>query len=293
VIEEYLKYLDVKGYAKATIHTIRKTLGLFSSFIDYDVINVTPDAIDQYLAFNQDRHLNNSTIVGRIRIISRFFKYLKQEGHIILDPTIHVELRYEKSILHDIPSHAQVEKLLLLPDIETLTGKRDKAILELMYSSGLRRQELVNLDIYDLNLKKKELFVREGKGGRDRVTPIGREAITWLDKYINIVRPRYTKDPNQKALFLSVRGGRLSPSSVFDILERYYKSKKIDIKISPHKLRHACAIGMLKNNADIRMIQRLLGHRRLTSTQVYTTVTINDLKHVHDKYHPRRAMRLE
>jgi len=251
MIDEYIQYLMRKGYVESTRKAVRGELKRLYGYTKSG-IHSTTEQITAYYNDMKNRGLTN-----------RHTKYI---------------------FPHKIPSHNQIETLLSLPDTETLIGKRNRAILELLYSSGIRRKELGQLDIYDVDIKRRQMFIREGKGGRDRMVPIGEHAAIWLKKYIDIVRIRYLKDVREKALFLTVRGQRISLYSVFDVLQRYYKNPKVGIKISPHKLRHACAVEMLRNGADIRIIQELLGHRRLTTTQIYTQVSPEDLKVMHERY---------
>jgi len=290
MIDEYIQYLMRKGYVESTRKAVRGELKRLYGYTKSG-IHSTTEQITAYYNDMKNRGLTNRTIVGKMWRIKRYFRYLKDEGYILIDPAARIELIHTKYIFpHKIPSHNQIETLLSLPDTETLIGKRNRAILELLYSSGIRRKELGQLDIYDVDIKRRQMFIREGKGGRDRMVPIGEHAAIWLKKYIDIVRIRYLKDVREKALFLTVRGQRISLYSVFDVLQRYYKNPKVGIKISPHKLRHACAVEMLRNGADIRIIQELLGHRRLTTTQIYTQVSPEDLKVMHERYHPRRRM---
>ena len=291
MIQEYLVYLAMKGCTEGTRIGMNKTLNALYCYTNAGM-NTTEDQIMKYSIWLKRKGLKKSTINLRMHRIKGYFKYLKKEGHILFDPAEDIKVERIKNLPQNIPSHEQIEMLMIQPDTETLIGKRDRAILELLYTSAIRKREVTNLDIYDVNLKKKEIFIREGKGRRDRVVPIGEEAIKWLNKYIEIVRKRYIKDPEEKALFISgLTGRRLKHASIYDVIERYRDKIKDGQRLSPHRIRHACAIGMLRNGANIRIIQKMLGHKRLDTTQIYTKLNIEDLKTAHHKYHPRDKMK--
>jgi site-specific recombinase XerD len=294
MIQKYLGYLAMRGCTEKTLESVEKEL---YRLMDYtkNLLEAKTEEIQQYHTALIDRKLKKTTISGRINRIKGFYKYLKREGKIIYDPAESIILPPRKKELpKHIPNHSQIERLLSQPDTESLIGKRDKAILELLYTTGMRKQEVVNLDIYDIDLKAKQVFIREGKGKKDRVVPIGSEAIKWLEKYIEIVRPRYTKDPNEKALFISkLTAKRIKKASIYDIIERYRDNIKDGKYLSPHRIRHACAVEMLRNGANIRVIQKLLGHKRLSTTQIYTQLSPEDMKQIHNKYHPRNKMKIE
>ncbi len=183
----------------------------------------------------------------------------------------------------------EVEKLLQQPDTNTPYGLRDRAILELFYSAGLRRTELCNLQISDLSLSRKTLFVREGKGGKDRLLPVGERAITWLSQYLNEVRHQLLLSVTEATLFLNDYGEPFRDSKLGDKVKRYMQNAGIHAPGSCHLLRHAMATHMLENGAELRFIQAMLGHADFRATQVYTHVSIRKLQEIHSVTHPTSA----
>jgi len=180
-----------------------------------------------------------------------------------------------------------VKKVLHAPDTKTVLGYRNGTILEVHYSTGIRKEELNNLLLIDVDYEYGIIRLNQGKGKKDRVVPQGRIACRYLENYITAVRPSLIKDPYNNYLFLSLRGNRLSKNMVWEIVKSYAKKAASKKNISPHTFRHTCATLMLRNRANIRHIQDLLGHTSLDSTQVYASVSIVDLKEVHARCHPR------
>jgi len=163
----------------------------------------------------------------------------------------------------------------------------DRAIIEVFYSTGIRRNELINLEISDVDYHEGFVRINSGKGNKDRVVPIGKIACRYIENYVKGVRPMLVKDPRDNHLFLTINGTKISENRVWQLVKTYSRKTKIKKNITTHTFRHTCATLMLKNKANIRHIQELLGHSSLDSTQVYTSVTITDLKEVHSKCHPR------
>ena len=180
----------------------------------------------------------------------------------------------------------EVEKILAQPNTEDLFGIRDRAMIEVLYSTGIRREELCNVQIYDVDATKGTLVVRQGKGKQDRVVPIGARALEWVDKYITEVRPAVVADPDHGYLFVAPRGGKLRVRVLGETVHGYIKKAGIKKKGSCHLFRHAMATHMLENGAEIRALQQMLGHKQIVSTQRYTNVTIMKLKEIHAATHP-------
>jgi integrase/recombinase XerD len=294
MIDAYIQSLARRGCQNKTIYGVRLFLREFRGHTNKEVHNTRED-IESYRAYLGTKKISPRTIRDKMWTVKRYFRYLKDEGHILADPARDIDIgRHAKDLPRNIPSHSTLMSLLDQPDTETLKGKRDKAILELLYSTGIRRAELLNLDMYDIDLKGRELFIREGKGKKDRVVPIGAQAAKWLEIYVSITRKRYLRNRRENALFLTANTGeRVKRYTLEDILHDYRTRVKHGGAITSHKIRHACAIGMLRNNADITMIQKLLGHKRLSTTQIYTKLSPEDLKHAYKRYHPREKMKLD
>jgi integrase/recombinase XerD len=186
----------------------------------------------------------------------------------------------------DTLTMSQVEQLLAVPNVETLVGLRDRALLELLWATGLRRAEAAKLSVYDVGFEKGTVFVREGKGKKDRVVPLPQRTAEWLERYLRDVRPRLASLEDEGAFFLSEAGGRLSPGTVTQLVRALLRKSGFQGRGSSHLLRHACATQMLEGGADVRFVQELLGHASLETTQVYTRVTISKLKEVYEACHP-------
>lgn len=228
--------------------------------------------------------------VSRMLVSLRsFHRFLVREGYLDVDPTAKVGTpKQPRSIPKPIPIE-DVEKILGLPDDRPL-GRRDRAILETLYGAGLRISELIGLDVDDLDLAGGDLLVRSGKGSKDRRIPIGRQACAALSTYLSGIRPELVKrstSTTSGALFLNARGGRLTRQGCWKLLKRYAERAELGEKVSPHTLRHSFATHMLDAGADIRVVQELLGHASLATTQVYTLVSDQRLREVYLASHPR------
>jgi integrase/recombinase XerD len=187
----------------------------------------------------------------------------------------------------NILTQQEIIHLLQLPNLNTPIGIRDKAILELLYSSGIRRTELVNLDLYDANLRDQTLHIRQPKNKRDRIIPFGDKAAESIEKYLLSSRPKLTQSHNEKSLFLTQYGRQIKRHSLNYIIKLYSDKMKLDRRITPHCIRHTFATHLLQNGANLATIQRLLGHTRLKTTQIYTRISPEDLRQTIKQYHPR------
>jgi len=220
--------------------------------------------------------------------VKRFFKWLCRQRLLEANPASELELpKRGKSLPKDTLSIPEVESVLSVPDITNPLGLRDRAMLETFYSSGIRRSELARLILGDLNMDNGTLFIRQGKGGNDRVVPIGNRALVWIRKYLDEVRPILLDSPGQQGLFLSGFGSPFRPDTLSRLVVGYLRKADIGRKKGGcHLLRHACATHMLEGGADIRYIQHLLGHANLDTTAIYTQVSIRKLKAIHAGTHP-------
>jgi integrase/recombinase XerD len=226
-----------------------------------------------------------STQRTRLGVLKDFFRWLTKQNVILHNPASELELpRMEKRLPTAALTLTQVEALLAVPNVADPLGVRDRAMLELFYSCGLRRAELCRLELTDLNTERRTLTIRRGKGKKDRVVPVGARAVAWLERYLKEVRPRLSLDTRTPAFFLTGYGDAFNP----DVLSRMTADwmKAAGLKGSCHLLRHTCATHMLEGGADIRYIQQLLGHEKLETTAIYTEVTIRQLQEVHARCHP-------
>lgn len=225
---------------------------------------------------------------GRLGGVKGFFSWLCKEHVLEANPASDLELpRAEQRLPGDALTIPEVESVLAVPDVADPLGIRDRAMLELLYSTGIRRTELAQLTLDDLNRHKRILWIRQGKGMKDRVVPVGTRALAWVEKYIEDVRPLLVVDPTEKTLFITCYGLAFNEDALGRTMRGYMvKAEVRDSGLGCHLLRHTCATHMLEGGADIRYIQELLGHTRLDTTAIYTRVTIEQLKAVHAKTHP-------
>ena len=296
--DEFINSLKVRNMAKRTIKFQRWKLGKFLIFLDLRSIE-KPDQISKAIIFDYQTELyhtiNNrgrpnsvSSQNNMLATARSFTAFLKQRDYIISDPAQDVQYaKIPRTLPRGILTKSEARRIINAPDKSCTLGYRDKTIMEVLYTTGIRKEELNNLTLNDVDYNDGFLRITQGKGNKDRITPLGRISCRYLENYINSVRPDLIKDPCNNHLFLSSRGNRLSANVVWELVKKYAKKAKVKKNVSPHTFRHTCATAMLKNKADIRAVQELLGHESLDTTQVYTRVTINDLKEVHARCHPR------
>jgi len=288
-LQSFLEFLSVeKGLSGNTILSYSRDIKKFFRFLQRMKISFLDPGEEVLSKFIQ--HLSRSGLSSRsiARIISSlksFYKFLILDGVVKKNPAL--SLHSPKSML-SLPKYLrvkEVERLLSQPDEKDKMGLRDKAMLELLYATGLRASELVFLKTKDLNLEDGFLICR-GKGGKERIVPIGSSAVNALQKYLENARPILLRQPNDY-LFLTYRGDAFTRQGFWKLLKNYAQKAGIASKISPHVLRHSFATHLLERGADLRSVQLMLGHSQITSTQIYTHVSRERLRRVYDKYHPR------
>jgi len=294
--DAFLLAQQVKNYSERTLDTRRYALTLFLQWAEERDLK-RPETITKPILESYQRHLWNhrkkdgkplsiGTQIGRLTAVRQLFKWLCRENLLSADPAAHLEMPKEEHRLpEDTLSEAEVAAVLAVPNISDPLGVRDRAMLELFYSTAIRRSELARLELRDFNLDRKTLFVRKGKGGRDRVVPVGKRALEWIARYLDRTRPLLQIDMREQALFLTGYGRGFSPNSLGNLVSKTVR-KALGDRGSCHLLRHACATHMHERGADIRVIQQLLGHSKLETTQVYTEVSIKLLREVHERTHP-------
>jgi integrase/recombinase XerD len=204
----------------------------------------------------------------------------------------HLDLpREERRLPRVVLTAREADQVLSQPNVHDLLGLRDRAILEMLYSTGLRRTELTNLMIHDLDQSRQTVFVRLGKGKKDRIVPIGERALAWAAKYLYEARPRIVVEPDCGRLFLSREGGPVAPATLTELVGEYVLAAGVGKSGACHLFRHTMATLMLEGGADVRFIQEMLGHANLQTTQIYTRVSIQKLKAIHDATHPGAKLR--
>jgi integrase/recombinase XerD len=219
--------------------------------------------------------------------IRAFFKWLARQNYLLYNPASELELpKVEKRLPRSVLSANEAEAVLAQPDISEPLGIRDRAILETLYSTGIRRMELINLSLYCLDTERGTMMIREGKGKKDRMVPVGERATAWIDKYLDDVRPSLVVEPDEAVLFLTLEGESFAPNRLSQLVRNYVNAADIGKRGSCHLFRHTMATLMLEGGADIRYIQAMLGHAELSTTQIYTQVSIRKLKEIHTATHP-------
>jgi integrase/recombinase XerC len=271
-----------KDVSPHTIRAYSRDLMEFHSFTEKKLPDITHIDIRSYLASLHYRKIRKSSISRKLATIRSFFKYLHREGHVKKNPAkLVASPRLQKSLPRFLTIDETIT-LLTAPKGDTFQGERDRAILELLYSSGSRVSELTSLDINDVDIKESLVRVK-GKGKKERIVPIGSKAVEAIQSYLP---ERVLIKKRSQALFLNKRGGRLTQRSVRRIVNKYGRMIALKSSLSPHALRHTFATHLLHGGADLRSIQELLGHSSLSTTQKYTHVDIAHLMAVYDKAHP-------
>jgi tyrosine recombinase XerC/tyrosine recombinase XerD len=285
-IDKFINYLKIeKNVSNHTIINYTIDLKSFAIFLgEADVDSVDHLALRRFLAELRGKNYSKRTIARKLASLRSFFKFLYREGHIKSNPITAISSPKLDKKLPKFLDIGKVTKLILSPDVSTTSGLRDRAILETLYSCGIRVSELVGLDIDDIDFISGVIKVL-GKGRKERVVPIGDTALAAIRKYTELKLQARAK--GKRALFLNSRGGRLCDRSVRRVIDKHIHACSADEKISPHSLRHSFATHLLDNGADLRSVQELLGHMNLSTTQIYTHVTMERLKNVYDKTHPR------
>jgi integrase/recombinase XerD len=224
-------------------------------------------------------------VLGTARM---FFRFLHAEGDLARDPAAELEyMRTPERLPRNILTPAEARKIIETPDTGTLLGYRDRTILEVLYATGLRKRELLTLTVPDVDLETQLLRVNGGKGAKDRVVPLSRIACAFLESYVNAVRPRLLRGRAHRALFISLEAAPLGRTTLDQLVSKYARLSGVKKHVTPHVWRHTCATHLVRNRANLRHVQEMLGHRALTTTERYLHLTITDLKEAHRKFHPR------
>lgn len=297
-VEGFLNHLRVEKNASGmTIVSYRTDLAQFFQFLSnlYSLPcesvareSFNHKSVRDYLAYLQTNGFSRSTMARKLATLRSFVRYLCREEVLEGNPIAAVSTPKQEKRLPRFLYPKEIELLLEAPDISRPSGLRDKAILEVLYATGIRVSELVSLNLSNLDTQSGSIKVL-GKGGKERIIPMGTKACTAMDKYLQVRRKALKKDNGtETAVFLNKFGQRLTARSVRNIINKYVQQVALNQKVSPHTLRHTFATHLLNGGADLRSVQELLGHVKLSTTQVYTHVTKERIKTVHDKSHPRR-----
>ena len=298
--DNYLEALQVQNYSPRTIENRLSYLNAFVIWCEDRELKRPEDITKPILERYQKHLLHTKKRDGkplsfraqhaRLVPLRAFFKWLCRQNILLSNPASDLVLpRLEKRLPKHVLSMKEVETVLNVPDVTTAQGVRDRAILEVLYSTGIRRSELAHLQLYDLDTERGTLMVRLGKGKKDRMVPIGERAIAWVERYCEDVRPLLVGLFDDNTLFLTHLGEAFTPNRLTQLVRETIQKANIGKSGSCHLFRHACATLMLENGADVRFIQAMLGHAKLETTEIYTHVSIRKLKAVHEMTHPAKV----
>ena len=288
LIDQFIDfYWLTTGASKNTLSAYRSDLKIFSQWLnETSLIEVNKKLIQDYFLYRQSTKISSSTQSRVLTCLHSFYQFLLDNNLINTDPTEQLSYPKLEKKLPVFLNIQEVEKLLETPNSSSLFGQRDRAMLELLYSCGLRVSELINLSYHNINIK--EEFIRiHGKGNKERILPMGEIAIDYLTTYESNSRPILLKNGQSDSYFLSNRGKAMSRQNFFYIIKAYATQAGIDKPLSPHSLRHAFATHLVQKGADLRSVQLMLGHSDISSTQLYTHIQNAQLKAQHEKHHPR------
>jgi integrase/recombinase XerD len=299
-LKRYLEWLRVRGYSGDTVRNRENAL---LSFIDWcearsivRPVEVTKPILERYqrhlfhLRKPDGKPLSFRGQVWRLVPVRAYFKWLTKQNVLLWNPASELELpRAERRLPKHVLTEAETEQVLELPDLSTTQGLRDRAMLETLYSTGMRRGEIIGLKIFDLDTERGTVLVH-GKGKKDRMIPIGERALTWIRRYLDRARPELVMLPDEGILFLTRFGEGFRPGPLTNLVRGYIDAAELGKSGSCHLFRHTMATVMLERGADIRFIQEMLGHAELGTTQIYTQVSVRKLKEIHTATHPASRM---
>jgi len=290
-IKEFMDYLSVeRGLSKNTLESYSRDLNKYAGYLKKKGISnlekVKRPDIQDFMMGLKDHKLNASSIARNLVAIKVFHRYLTRERLLKEDVTSVIETPKLWKTLPDVLDLKEVEAILNSPNTRLKQGLRDKATLELMYATGMRVSELVNLKLTDLHIDMG--FVKcLGKGQKERIIPVGSKAKEAIQKYMEKARPKFLKKGASNALFLTRLGKPMSRQTFWMVIKHYVRDARIKKRVTPHTLRHSFATHLLQNGADLRIVQELLGHANISTTQIYTHINKERLKQIHQKFHPR------
>lgn len=289
VLESYETFLiEVKHASANTVASYMRDLHQFEAYVDQR--GKGPDQIDRQTVVDYTNHMQEkgksaATISRSVASLKSLFTFMVNSGMRSSNPVTNIQIEKAEKKLPQILTGKEVELLLEQPKCTDLKGYRDKAMLELLYATGIRVSELINLNVTDVNLPGG--FIKCEGSGKVRIIPLYPAAIKALSEYIELIRPKMVADVLEESLFVNVSGERMSRQGFWKIIKYYQEKAQIDKDITPHTLRHSFAAHLLENGADLRSIQEMLGHSDISSTQIYAQLVKQNLKSVYNKYHPR------
>lgn len=298
----FLEWLEIRGYSKATVTMRGKYLYYFWTWCEQRDItraqDVTKTVLERYQRYVYHHLKKNGEALSvrsqfnQLAPVRTFFRWLTKNNHLLSNPAANLTMpRLEKKLPRSILTVEEVNEVLNATNVNEPLGIRDRAILETLYATGIRRRELIQLKIEDVDVKEGKLNINLGKGNKDRVLPLGERAVLWISKYLREVRDSLLKEVDDRALFLSKEGKEFHPNTLSFLVLKYVKTSKIGKAGSCHMFRHTMATQMLEGGADIRFIQQMLGHSSLKSTEIYTQVSLRQLREVFMETHPAARLK--
>ena len=296
-LASFLEWLRTKGYSDRTVGNRAEYVTAFLLWCEdrgiTRPVEVTRPILERYQRWlyhyrkEDGQPLSFRSQYSRLSPLRSFFRYLAKQNLLLYNPASELELpKLEKRLPKHVLSAAEAEKVINQADVTGALGVRDRAILETLYSTGMRRSELIGLKLYDLDTERGTIMVRQGKGKKDRMIPIGDRAVLWIEKYLADVRPELLVGRDEGILFLTNLGEAFTPNRLTQLVRHYVVAAELGKSGACHLFRHTMATLMLEHGADIRFIQAMLGHAELTTTQIYTQVSIRKLKEIHTATHP-------
>ena len=290
LVQKFINFLERdKRLSLNTLQSYRRDIEQYITYLEginlHNISSTNKTTVIAYLLHLQKKGRATSTISRNLASIRSFYQYAAKNKILDLDPTAELESPKVEKKLPQILSTQEVELLLEQPKCVDLKGYRDKAMLELLYATGIRVSELISLNLADINVEMS--FIKCNKGTRERMIPIGSIAVSALQEYLSKSRPLLIQKSDEKALFVIINGKRLTRQGFWKIIKQYKNQAKINKDITPHTLRHSFAAHLLENGADLRSIQEMLGHSDISSTQIYAQIAKNKIKEIYKKTHPR------
>jgi integrase/recombinase XerD len=300
LLDRHQQHLELLNFSPQTVKTNMGSLRQFKRYLAEahvtDLQAVSAATVNDFFAWLlvQPSHRGTTRTVGtQNRVLSAvkgFLAFLTEENYLGRNPIKDMRYAREPDYLpRNVLTPQEARKIIELPDLQTVIGYRDRAILEVLYATGIRKAELMNLNVEDVNLEEGLLRVNGGKGNRDRIVPLTKLACSFLENFIKAIRPEFLGQAQTNRLFLSARHRPMGKNTPAHLVEKYAKLAKVKKHVTCHLWRHTCATHLVQNKANLRHVQEMLGHRLLTTTERYLHLTIADLKEAHHKYHPREA----
>jgi len=296
-MKRYLEWLRARNYSERTVENREGYLGFFIAWCEARSLTrpqeVTKPILERYqrhlfhLRKDNGKPLSFRAQHSRLVPIRSYFKWLTRQNVLLWNPASELELpRLERRLPKHVLTASEADEVMMQTDVREPLGVRDRAILETLYSTGMRRMEILGLSVFDLDPERGTIIVRQGKGKKDRMVPVGQRALLWVERYLDQVRPSLAVAPDEGVLFLTHLGERFAPHGMTALARRYVNLAETGKRGACHLFRHTMATLMLDNGADIRFIQEMLGHVKLETTQLYTQVSIRKLQEIHAATHP-------